>query len=639
MIATVPAAFTVVSNGTMVETRDAGGGMKTWHWRMDKPHSFYLNSIVVSEFAEIREEWSGIPVLYYVYPGREAEGKLAFGKTPQMVAFFSERTGYKYPYPKYSQAVLHDFHFGGMENISATSQTDEALRTTRERLDGDVDGLVSHELAHQWFGDLVTGKDWANMWLNESFATFMASVWSEHDRGRDRYLFEMRDALRGYLGEDANRYRRPIVTTVYSDPIDVFDAHLYPGGSVRINYLRHLLGEELFWRAINHYLKKNEYENVETTDFKEAVEESTGRELDWFFDEWFLKSGVPEFAVSYRYDGATKQVLMRVEQRQPITGLTPVFTVPVDVRVTTASGAKTYTVTIDRASQDVTFPADSAPLAVQFDPEGYVPKTLSFPRSRQELAYVLANGTTAIERSDAAEALATFVRDGDVARALAKALGADASEYVRESAASSLAAVGGDDALASLVAALSDKESRVRAAAVAALASFPAARVEAPVLKAFREDQSYRVASEALMTLARVRSAGAPALLREVLADESAAVGVRSAALGAVAASGDPEAVALALKYSKVGAPYALRRQAMQVLGAIGKGNAEALDALTRQALSETFPLRTSAIAALTDLGDARALDVLRSVAADDRLDGRIRAGARRAIRQIEAAR
>src|SRR5262249_40555087 len=162
---------------------------------------------------------------------------------------------------------------------------------------------------------------------------------------------------------------------------------------------------------------------VETTDFKEAVEESTGRELDWFFDEWFLKAGVPELAVSYRYETSTKEVLMHVEQRQPVTGLTPVFTTPVDVRVTTASGAKTYTVPIDRASQDVMFPAASAPLAVEFDPEGYVPKTLSFPRSRQELAYVLANGSTAIERSDAAEALAAFVRDGDVARALAKALG------------------------------------------------------------------------------------------------------------------------------------------------------------------------------------------------------------------------
>ncbi len=639
MIATVPASYTVVSNGTLVETRDAGSGMKTWHWRMDKPHSFYLNSIVACELTEIRDEWAGIPVLYYVYPGREEEGRAAFGKTPKMVEFFSERTGYKYPYEKYSQAVLHDFHFGGMENISATSQTDQALQTARQRLDGDVDGLVSHELAHQWFGDLVTAKDWANMWLNESFATFMASVWSEHDKGKDRYLVEMRNDLRNYLGEDAARYRRPIVDNVYEDPIDVFDAHLYPGGAVRINYLRHLLGEELFWRGISHYLHTYAFRNAETTDFKEAFEESTGRELDWFFDEWFFKAGVPEFAVSYRYEPTTKQVVMHVEQRQPVSSLTPIFTAPVDVRVTTASGARAYTVTMDKAAQDVTLPADSAPLAVQFDPEGYVPKTLSFPRSRQELAYLLSNGATALERSDAAEELGAFVRDADVSRALAKALGSDPGDVVRIAAASSLAAVGGDDALPALLAALSDKESTVRVAVVSALESFPAAQVEAPLLKTFREDQSYGVEAAALRTLAKVTAASAPPLLRGVVDDEGAWVGVRSAALDALGISKDPEALALALKYAKVGAPPQLRVMALQTLGAVGKGSAEAFAVLTKQAVSGSFPLRNIAIAALAELGDARALDTLRAVAADDRIDGRLRSGARRAIRRIESAR
>src|SRR5581483_12285587 len=198
------------------------GSRRRWHFKQEVPHPAYLMTLAVGEFSQIEDRsQSGVPVFYYVQPGREEDGRRAFGTTPEMIDFFSGKLGVPYPYAKYAQVAVADFIFGGMENTSATTQTDRTLHDERAHLDFSSEPLVSHELAHQWFGDLVTCREWGHAWLNEGFATYFESLWREHKNGYDDFIYDVFDLCQLYLGEDREHYRRPIVTTTYSVPMDL----------------------------------------------------------------------------------------------------------------------------------------------------------------------------------------------------------------------------------------------------------------------------------------------------------------------------------------------------------------------------------------------------------------------------------
>ncbi|MEO8554215.1 MAG: M1 family metallopeptidase, partial [Kofleriaceae bacterium] len=229
VIATVPARMFALSNGNLISDRTSGD-KRTVHWRLDVPHSAYLVTLAVGNFSMIETTWRDIPVVYYVERGREAECERTLARTPEMLELFSTKFGVAYPYPRYSQVFVADFIFGGMENTSATTLTDSVLIDERAALDYDIDSLVSHELAHQWFGDLVTCRDWGEGWLNEGFATYSEYIWREHHEGRDAADLELEEWGDSYMGEDSGRYRRTIATKLYDEPIDIFDSHLYEKG-------------------------------------------------------------------------------------------------------------------------------------------------------------------------------------------------------------------------------------------------------------------------------------------------------------------------------------------------------------------------------------------------------------------------
>ncbi|MBV8489250.1 MAG: M1 family metallopeptidase, partial [Candidatus Eremiobacteraeota bacterium] len=236
----VPKGLFALANGALVERRD-DGERTVFRYEQNVPHSTYLMTVVAGPFAEVAQGNAGsgkVPVFYYVLPGREADGDRAFAKTPKMIALFEERTGMPYPYARYSQIAVTDFIFGGMENTSATTQTDRTLHDERAHLDFSSEPLVVHELAHQWFGDLLTCRDWSHAWLNEGFATFFEAVWREADLGYDEYLYDVFECVETYLEEDADRYRRPIVYNNYRNPIEIFDRHLYQKGAAVLHMLR-----------------------------------------------------------------------------------------------------------------------------------------------------------------------------------------------------------------------------------------------------------------------------------------------------------------------------------------------------------------------------------------------------------------
>src|SRR5208283_332536 len=205
-----------------------------------------------------------------------------FGRTPDMVSHFSAITGVPYPWSRYSQVVVSDFIFGGMENTTATTMYEHILYDERASIDVTSDDLIAHELAHQWFGDYVTCRDWPEAWLNEGFATFMELVFREKHLGRDEYFYGLKADLDAYLGEAHGRYRRPIVCREYEAPLDLFDRHLYEKGGVVLHLLRTELGDSLFWAGIKLYLTRHAHGIVETSDLMRALEDASGRGLGRF---------------------------------------------------------------------------------------------------------------------------------------------------------------------------------------------------------------------------------------------------------------------------------------------------------------------------------------------------------------------
>src|SRR5262249_33424926 len=397
VVATVPEQYLAISNGKLLEVRhDPQARLKTYHWRQEIAHPAYLMTLVVGDYVEIADGYDGIPVLYYVHPGREEDARRAFGNTPRMVQFFSEKIGVRYPYEKYAQVAVTDFIFGGMENTSATTQTAETLHDARAHLDFSSDPLVAHELAHQWWGDLLTCRDWAHGWLNEGFATYFEALWMEHDKGAAEFRYTLQQEAQEYFEEDSKEYRRPIVCNLYQDPIELFDRHLYQKGGLVLHMLRSALGDRLFWKAMQHYCVKHYGQSVITSDLQRAIEETTGRNLDWFFDQWIYKAGHPELSVEYRWDEEAKLAHVTVKQTQDtktIVGTdgfaTPLFRLPVVIDFESAGQRQEFPVTIDAAQQTFHCPLPSRPQMMRFDPGNWILKTLDFRPPKDWLLYQL----------------------------------------------------------------------------------------------------------------------------------------------------------------------------------------------------------------------------------------------------------
>ncbi|MBX7060109.1 MAG: HEAT repeat domain-containing protein [Pyrinomonadaceae bacterium] len=398
--ATVAKPFFVVSNGKLESTTENKDGTRTFYWKMDQPYANYLTSIVVAETTPVVQNFEGTPVYNYGYTNETKEVAATTKNLPATIKFFSDITGVRYPYPKYSQAFVEDFG-GGMENISATTQIEEMIHDDRELLDEDSESLQSHELAHQWFGDYVTCRDWGQIWLNESFATYMQSMWDEKFKGHDEFLYsDVRANQNTVLGDWERGHRRPIVTKYYANKDAMFDNYAYPGGGSVLHMLRKTVGDAGFFRALNNYLKTNAHQPVSTEDLRIAFEESTGQSLDWFFDEWLYKMGHPVFDITKSYDAATKKLTLNVKQTQEPDEKNPFpqtryFQTWVEVEI----DGTIHRVWIDpKETNTFTFDSATEPKIVNFDYEGTLLKEMTFKKSADELLYQMANDKDVLGR-------------------------------------------------------------------------------------------------------------------------------------------------------------------------------------------------------------------------------------------------
>jgi aminopeptidase N len=403
---TTGAGEIAVSNGTLAETTNNPDGTRTFHWVMNQPHSTYLTSLVVGDYVKLTDAFKQVPLEYYTYRGTEQTALRAFSATPEMMRLFTGLLNYDYPYRKYAQTIVSAYFFGGMENITATTHADSEILINGDEVPESTEELISHELSHSWFGDLVTCKSWKELWLNEGFATFMEAVFKEHKEGQDAYLMQMRENARLYLMEDVLRYRRPVVFDRYRSPGQLFDATLYQKGGFILHMLRRMVGDEIFWKALNRYLDKHKYGSVETVDLQRAFEQTSGKRLDWFFDQWVYKAGYPELRVSYSYRKADGELTLNVEQTQTPDAQTPaVFRLPVEIELATRSGKRTEKIEITRRAEAFRFKLDGKPLMIRFDKGSGILKRLDFPQPEEMVAYQLSHSTDVVGRAEAAEIL------------------------------------------------------------------------------------------------------------------------------------------------------------------------------------------------------------------------------------------
>jgi aminopeptidase N len=645
VVATVPSSWFALSNGVLVKQTPAKHGEKTFHWRFDVPHSCYLITLAAGEFAAIHDRWQNVEVSYYVPKGREADAKRTLGKTPDMLALFSQKFGLEYPYTKYAQVCVAEFIFGGMENTTATTLTDAILFDERAALDYDMEALVAHELAHQWFGDLLTCRDWGQGWLNEGFATYSEYIWREHAGGRDEAGLELDDWADQYFGEDSRRYRRPIATNVYEEPIDIFDHHLYEKGGLVLHMLRRVLGEGAFWKAIGHYVRKHREGSVETRDLARAIEDATGKNLDWFFEQWIHKAGHPELKVDVSWDAQAKLAKVTVKQTQKTDAETPLFRLPTEVRFRVAGKDVTCPIEIVDPVEVFTFPLGSEPTQAIFDPGRTLLARVSCDKARSLWLAELASAEIAADRIQAARALSKQAAT-QVVDALAKQLRADAFWGVRAACADALGSLRTEAARDALSKAIkAEKHPKARRAVVRALGEFRKDGAAAKALEAVvaSGDDSYFVEAEACLALGRTRSERAPKALREALERPSHLDVIRQFVYRGLAEARDDSALDVLLGGTRYGKLSHGRRAAIMALAALLAGRTDRDAQRGREAIEELledpdFRVQTTAIEALLALGDARAVPALRR-AVDRAVDGRIRRRGREVIRDLSDGR
>jgi aminopeptidase N len=636
MRARVPAAWFVLSNGSLLEERDNGDGTKTFHWKQERPHSTYLMTLVAGEFARIDASREGLTIDYFVEAKDVEDGERAFKDTPAMVAMFERITGVSYPWAKYSQVVVRDFVFGGMENTSATTMTENILVDRKAAKDYTSDPLVSHELAHQWFGDLLTCRDWSHGWLNESFATYSEVLWYEERYGTDevrQYIIETAD---DYLGEE---YRRPIVTNVFRDPIDIFDRHLYEKGALVLHTLRGVLGDDAFFRSIQRYFRENLDRNVVTQDLIDAIAEETGRNMEWFFDQWVFRPGHPEFKVNWSWDEKARLATVTVKQTQKTENNVPVFRVPLTIDFRVGRGRpQAFAVEVTEQEHTFVFPLPAKPDLCRFDPYNRVLKELDFEKSVGELRLQLRDDDDVWGRATAAKALGK--KGGrEATEALAEAVLRDRFWGVQAAAAKALGEIRTNAARDALLAAVQVRHPKARRGVVVALGEF---RGDESVLTTLvplsRRDASWFVEGEANRSIGKLRLPGSFDAILANIDRRSFRETVRVGCLDGLVELRDEHGFDAIARTAQYGQPFQARGTAVASLAKLGEFFPERKRQLGEQIAmflrDPDFRVRVAAANALKTLRDATQVPALERMAAAE-LDGRAVRAARRAVLEL----
>lgn len=641
IIATAPAGFEILSNGKLLSRDQSDDGRVRFHWKQSEPHVAYLVTLVAGRFAIGREEWRGRPVTFYAPPERATDITRTFGRTSEMLDFFSQRFGIEYPWDKYAQVVVEQFIAGGMENTTATTLYSRVMHDERAMLDSSPDWLIAHELAHQWWGDLLTCKDWAHLWLNEGFATYSESLWAEHKLGKEEFDYTMFEKAKGARSGLATT--RPVVDRHYADPQTMFDTRVYPKGAWILHMLRRTLGDEPFFAGIAAYGKTFRMQTVETADLRMILERQTGRSLERFFFDWTERPGHPELEVDSSFDPESKATRVVVRQKQKQDP----FHVPLRIELHLKEGKDPVSVVKEIRERELTYfiPTPSAPELVRVDPDHSLLAEIKEKKSRDGWKQQVLFAPAVVERIRAAQHFGES-KEAQDRELLAKVLAEDAFYGVRVEAARSLGVSGGDTSREALLAGLDADHPKVRRACAEALGKFANDETVADALRERlkKGDESYFVQSASLDAYAAVASAPKLEVFEAALDRDSHGEAIRLAALRGLAYCDGPKAIDMLIAWSQPGKPALCRAVALTSLASSLRQRhvppeieTRVVDAIVSSLTDEPPRIRLAAIVALRDLGRtaAPATRVLVSLAEQDPELG-VRDLAKKALEKIQ---
>ncbi len=499
---TVEDKYKTLSNGLMVSSVKNSDGTRTDQWKMDMPHAPYLIMIAVGEYAVVKEKWENIELSYYVEAPYEKDAKAIFPYTPELLTFFSNKLGVKYPWQKYAQIITRDYVSGAMENTTAVIFGEYMQQHARELIDVETnESVVAHEMFHHWFGDYVTTESWSNLTLNEGFANYSEYLWLEHKYGRDAADAHRLSELQGYLGQAKNS-RHSLIDFNYESREDMFDAHSYNKGGLILHLLRNYIGDDAFFTALGDYLKAHAFTAVEGHNLRMAFEKTSGKDLNWFFNQWFYTAGHPEVTISKNYDAVTGKLSVTIAQIQSPSNNTTVYQLPIAIDVYTGVGEKQrFNITTKKRKETFVFNVAKAPKLVNVDAERVMPWEATYEKTAEELAFQFANATQFLDRQEAMEGLGNMFTDSQEAKTSFELALKDNHQSVRGIAVNLVDVTKPEVAAQIEKMAVSDKHSEVRGAAMARLAQTADKKYAAVAKEILDKEQAYPVISDALQSL------------------------------------------------------------------------------------------------------------------------------------------
>lgn len=553
----VPEGMQVFSNGRQISSdKDPVSKLVAVHWSQEKPHVNYLLSLVAGYFSKTTDTYRDIPLFYATTASDTPEAALTFKNTKPIMEFFEKEIDFPYPWAQYGQVVVRDFSETGMENTSVTTLSDNVLQRpetediSRNGTTYTNEEVIAHEMAHQWFGDLVTCKDWSQSWLNEGFATYYALLYIEHQHGHDEMVYGLYKNLNNLVhrNEEYHEYHmpaetRPIIFRAYTAPIEQFDQRAYTKGSWVLHMLRTELGADLFRKCIKTYLDRHKYQNVVTADLNNIVEEFSGRSFDRFFDQWFYRSGYPELDVQYSWDEKRKLAKVSVAQKQEGSDQTKLYHLPLLLRFKSKSGSTDHTVDVKNRSEDFYVPLPVAPQIVRVDPDLTLLAKIEFPAPSAMLYAQLTDNEDTAGRLLAADQLAEKKDDRTIA-ALKVALNKDKFYGVRVRAAEALRTIHSDTALDALIASVSQSNACARDSVIGNIGKFYNSKSKEALLHSLVSEKNPIIVAAALAGLAPYHEPNVEQIFLKYLVSESYHNRLADAAIAAMRAQDDPKYIA-----------------------------------------------------------------------------------------------
>lgn len=510
--------YQVLSNGTKVSVKDNGDGTKTWHYKMTHPESAYLIMIGIGKYGiENRQSKSGVPIHLYYYPEWKDRVAPTYKYSAEMIDFYEKEIGVKYGWESYSQIPVQNFMYGAMENTTATVYGDFYMVDSRSFLDRNYIGVDAHELVHQWFGDLITCRSDASMWMHENFATYYSALFDKEIFGKDYFDWERRGQENAAI-EQNKQDHYPIASS------HAGGTRLYPQGAFVLNMLKYVVGgREEYNKAIKYYLEKHKYQNVDTRDLLIAFEESTGMSLDWFWQEWYYRSGLPSYSVSFsEQKGVTEFSVTQVQELSDITGLpasekgrpSGLFKMPIWFEVHYTDGStdeKMAWIEKQHETVSVPNPKDKKIDFVLFDPDNQVLKTVSFTKPFEMLKAQALKAENVLDRFDAVNAMRSVPLDTKRST-LIEVFHKETFQAVKSEVVAQLINDVNPESRAVIKSAIHDKDVAVRKATLANIKIIPADLISD--YETLLSDSSYNVIADALTLLDKSNPSKLPQYLQ-----------------------------------------------------------------------------------------------------------------------------